>query len=75
MDLPGISEFTPHFFDESSRAWQENKVRCGHSYAYKCLYIHSNKKQCHKASIYKSSTNLNFCKRHFILLKSQKQFK
>ncbi len=65
---PGISEFTPQFFDESSKAWLENKVRCGHSYAYKCQYIHSNKKQCSHPD-----THSGYCKRHYILLKSQKK--
>lgn len=67
MNPPGISEFTPEFFDQSSNAWRENKIRCGASYTYKCLYIHSNNKHCHHPA-----TNLTFCKRHFILLKSRK---
>jgi hypothetical protein len=66
MNLPGISEFTPEFFNESSKAWQKNKIRCGASYAYKCLYIHSNQKQCKHPS-----TNSEYCKRHYILLKSR----
>jgi len=29
-------EFTPHFFDEASKAWRENKVRIGEGhYRYK----------------------------------------
>jgi len=32
----GNSEFTAEFFDESSRAWMENKLRRGESMAYKC---------------------------------------
>jgi hypothetical protein len=32
----GNAEFTAEFFDESSRAWMENKVRRGESMAYKC---------------------------------------
>lgn len=71
MSSPGITEFTPEFFDESSKAWLENKVRNGASYAYRCAYIHSNKKQCNNGA-----TQNDYCKRHFILLKSQKkQFK
>jgi hypothetical protein len=66
MELPGNSEFTPQFFDESKKAWLENKVRYGHSYLYKCIYIHSNKKQCRHGA-----THSDFCKRHFILTKSQ----
>lgn len=70
MNTPGNTEFTPQFFDESSKAWMENKVRCGASYAYKCSYIHSNKKRCEYPG-----THSDYCKRHYILLKSQKQFK
>jgi hypothetical protein len=68
MELPGISEFTSEFFDQSTQAWLQNKIRCGHSYAYKCDYIHSNKKQCNQPS-----THSNYCKRHHILLKSKKK--
>lgn len=27
--MAGISEFTHEFFEESSRSWKANKVRCG----------------------------------------------
>lgn len=68
---PGNSEFTSEFFDESSKAWLENKIRKGCTYAYKCSYIHSNTRKCEKAA-----DNNELCKRHYILLKSQnKQFK
>ena len=68
---PGNSEFTSEFFDNASNAWVENKIRHRGSYVYKCAYIHSNNKQCSKAS-----TINEFSKRHTILLKSQnKQFK
>jgi hypothetical protein len=70
MNMPGNSEFTSEFFNESSKAGMENKIRCGAAYAYKCSYIHSNKKQCEHPS-----THSDYCKRHYILLKSQKQFK
>ncbi len=70
MSLPGNSEFTSAFFDESSKAWMENKVRMGHAYAYKCHYIHSNKKQCGHAA-----THDLYCKRHHIVLKSQNKIK
>lgn len=66
MKLPGNSEFTPQYFDESTKAWMENKVRCDAAYSYKCSYIHSNNKQCHHPS-----TQNEYCKRHFILLKSR----
>lgn len=29
-------EFTPEFFDLSSRAWMANKKRVGYSYTYTC---------------------------------------
>jgi hypothetical protein len=70
MEPLGNSKFTPQFFDDSSKAWMENKIRCGAAYSYKCSYIHSNQKQCKYPA-----TQFDFCKRHFILLKSQKQFK
>ena len=68
MELPGNSEFTSDFFDQSSQSWLQNKIRHGAAYSYKCLYIHSNKKQCHHAA-----THNDYCKRHHILLKSQQK--
>jgi hypothetical protein len=70
MNPPGISEFTPEFFDNSSNAWMQNKIKCGTAYTYRCEYIHSNKKNCKKPSI-----NNNLCKQHFILYLSKKPFK
>ena len=66
MNIPGNSEFTSDFFDESSRAWLSNKVRCGSSYAYKCAYIHSNTKQCIKSAVLH-----DFCKQHYVLNKNR----
>jgi hypothetical protein len=44
-----MSEFTPEFFDEASVAWRKNKISIGNgSFAYRCNYIHTNKKQCNK---------------------------
>ncbi len=34
MDLP--VEFTPEWFDYSSKMWMMNKKRCGQSYEYVC---------------------------------------
>jgi hypothetical protein len=65
MSYPGNSEFTAAFFDESSKAWMENKIRMGAAYSYKCAYIHSNKKQCQHAA-----TFTDYCKRHYFLLKN-----
>lgn len=68
MNTPGNQEFTPEFFNESSRAWLINKIKMGSAYSYKCDYIHSNKKQCTKPS-----TIGDFCKRHYFLLKYAKK--
>ncbi len=66
-DLPGNSEFTAEFFEESSRAWMENKVRKGQFVLYKCAYIHSNTRHCSSGA-----THSGFCKRHYVYLKSTK---
>jgi hypothetical protein len=66
MNPPGNSEFTHEFFDESSKAWAANKVRCGAVYAYKCMYIHSNTRQCSKPAILNE-----FCKQHYFLNKNK----
>lgn len=65
-DLPGNSEFTAEFFDESSRAWMENKVKKGQFTLYKCSYIHSNTRHCSSPV-----THNGYCKRHFALVKSK----
>jgi hypothetical protein len=65
--LPGNSEFTAEFFEESSRAWMENKVRKGQFVLYRCAYIHSNTRNCSSAA-----THSGFCKRHLGFLKSKK---
>lgn len=68
---PENSEFTSEFFDNASKAWLENKIRCGCAYAYRCSYTHSNHRKCVKVV-----TDGELCKQHFILIKSQnKQFK
>lgn len=64
MEQPGNSEFTSDFFNKSCKAL---KIRRGHSYAYKCSYIHSNKNQCQQPVI-----KSELCKRHYILQKSKK---
>ncbi len=70
MELPSNSEFTAEFFDQSSKAWIENKIKCGTSYVYKCIYIHSNQKQCKRPTIQDQ-----LCKQHLIFIKSQTRFK
>jgi hypothetical protein len=62
-------------FDEASQAWRANKKYLGGGmFAYKCLYIHSNGKQCTKAvggcvtlrycGITPSQPLRNYCKQH-----------
>ncbi len=69
-----ITEFTKEYFDSSSKAWIENKVRIGQMYFYKCKYIHSNGKQCSKSSMIN-----DYCKQHYILcnknMRQKKEFK
>jgi hypothetical protein len=62
-----LSEFTREFFDESNKAWWENKIRIGQMILYRCSHIHSNKKLCQQPA-----TQNGFCKRHYI---QSKQFK
>ncbi len=66
-NLPGKSEFTAEFFEESSRTWMENKIRDGQMLYYKCNYIHKNNKRCSSVV-----THGDFCKRHYILKISKK---
>jgi hypothetical protein len=64
MSLPGNSEFTREWFDESSREWMKNKARKGYATRYKCEHIHTNDRRCNKAQ----QTNLvRFCKQHHVL--------
>lgn len=57
------TEFTPEFFDISSKAWMENKIKSDGMYYYRCNYIHSNGKRCIKQVV----RNQELCKCHFIL--------
>ncbi len=61
-------EFTPEFFNESSKAWMENKIRIGATYSYKCTYIHSNQKLCQKPALFNE-----FCKRHYFLIQNNQK--
>lgn len=48
--IVGNEEFTPEFFDESSKAWRENKKTvAGGWFAYRCQYLHSTGRRCAKA--------------------------
>ena len=44
-------EFDSEFFDRSSEAWLNNKIRRGASYQYRCTYIHQSGKRCRKTII------------------------
>ena len=58
------SEFDAAFFDESSRAWMENKVRVGAQIHYRCEYIHSNQQRCKKPCETRVTTVYEYCKKH-----------
>jgi hypothetical protein len=66
MDLPGNSEFTADFFDESSKAWMENKVRRGAMILYRCSYVHSTTRKCSKPA-----TICGYCKSHYIVMRKR----
>jgi hypothetical protein len=68
QDLPGNSEFTAEFFDESSCKWMENKVRKGAMTLYRCSYVHSTTRKCSKAA-----TVCGFCKSHYIVMRKRGQ--
>lgn len=36
-------------FVAASKAWRANKKRVGNMYTYRCVYVHTNGKRCHKA--------------------------
>jgi hypothetical protein len=55
-------EFTKEFFDESQKAWRENKVHKGYGvFAYRCKYIHNSGERCKKPVC---SHLCDFCKQH-----------
>ena len=58
--MPGIDEFTPQYFDESSKAWMANKIRVGAGMVYRCSYAVSSTRQCPKAA----ETGGQFCETH-----------
>jgi hypothetical protein len=64
---PGCAEFTAEFFDESSRAWMENKVRKGAMTLYRCSYVHSTSRKCSKAA-----SVCGYCKSHYIVMRKRK---
>ena len=58
--MPGIDEFTPQYFDESSKAWMANKLRAGAMMVYRCSYTISSTRQCPKAA----ESGSYFCSTH-----------
>ena len=59
-----ISEFTHDFFRDSSNQWMSNKVKRGHSMAYKCESICKDGNQCSRYAIMKDGTSDHCCKQH-----------
>jgi hypothetical protein len=56
----GNSEFTAKFFDESSKAWMQNKRRKGESMVYLCAATCASGKACYNSVI----PTTEFCKMH-----------
>lgn len=56
-------EFSPAWFDESSKAWMANKRRLKSNTVYKyiCQYQHSETKKCGR-DVYK---NFDLCRQHW----------
>jgi hypothetical protein len=59
-EYPGNAEFTREFFDQSSAAWMENKIRKGAMILYRCVYVHSSSRKCTKAAKPKGE----YCSQH-----------
>jgi hypothetical protein len=58
------AEFTPAFFDESSRAWLANKRKCVNcTYKYTCDHTYQSGKRCAR-TVYKTGA---FCRQHWAL--------
>ncbi len=60
----GNSEFTAEFFDESSRAWMENKKRHGDSMVYKCDHVISKTRRCNNTAKLQSGEYPRRCNIH-----------
>ena len=56
----GNEEFTAEFFDESSKAWNSNKVRNGHQMAYKCMTLCKTGSACKNLAL----THVDHCRIH-----------
>jgi hypothetical protein len=60
----GNSEFTAEFFDESSKAWMENKKKIGASMVYKCDYRMSKTRMCNNSAIMPTGISPRRCLTH-----------
>lgn len=67
-------------FNEASKEWRKNKVYLGHgNFAYKCQYIHTNRKQCSKQVCSNDDKYSNhpdkyiYCKQHLYVTKNKKK--
>lgn len=54
------TEFTPGFFDESSKAWKKNKKRNGSGYVYCCFHCYVKGYGCSKMGLYDG-----YCETHY----------
>ena len=63
------SEFTATFFDTSSKAWMENKVRNGYQVLYRCAFIYSNLQRCKGPC---SASTSEYCLKHKRMRKQHK---
>ncbi|NBO72143.1 hypothetical protein EBV26_16930 [bacterium] len=63
-NMPGIEEFTPEFFIQSSEAWMKNKLRRGHSMAYICRAFTQEGTSCKRTALIKDATSEHLCKQH-----------
>lgn len=66
-------------FEEASKEWRKNKVYLGNgNFAYKCQYIHTNRKYCYKKVCSNDDKYSNhpdkytYCKKHLYIIKNKK---
>jgi len=61
----GIEEFDSKFFDESSNAWNMNKIKhLNGMYTYKCQFIKKNGEYCKNPICKNHNSNNNYCNLH-----------
>jgi len=61
----GNEEFTAEFFDESSKAWLQNKVRMGASMVYKCKGVCKDGELCKRTASMFHLSKGPYCRLHF----------